>query len=261
MSFVGHSGAVRQLHLMENENSFLSGSQDRTVRLWSARSFGNGAGKMQAQSVYQGHRKPIQDLTLLETIRLVASTDGIVQVLHALLHLSREASVVWRRQSCALDLPLQIWDPFLGTAVREFEWTVGGGGGSSSGDQAAVSQLKCFQSPSSLLLAAASSDTCLRFLDVRMATWAHQLRLAASAGPVRALSVDPHARWAAVGQTAGQLSLVDLRFGRLLSSRRIADLDVSLVRHNIVPCMEKRITAGPINFRMHWSDFSLQGTV
>ena len=37
-TFAGHNNSVRCLYVLDNENSFMSGARDRTVKLWSLRS-------------------------------------------------------------------------------------------------------------------------------------------------------------------------------------------------------------------------------
>jgi WD repeat-containing protein 81 len=44
-TFCAHSNSVRSIAVLDNENSFLSGSKDRTVRLWSLRNVGDGSTK------------------------------------------------------------------------------------------------------------------------------------------------------------------------------------------------------------------------
>lgn len=65
---------------MENENSFISASQDKTIKLWSLRSFGDGSCRAACQFTYRSHNKPMWDLTFVDSLRLLASTDGKIHV-------------------------------------------------------------------------------------------------------------------------------------------------------------------------------------
>ena len=83
---------MKCLHTLDNENSFLSGggSRDRTVKVWSLRSQGDGVSTVGPQWSYTSHKKSILNVSFLENMRLVASCDTTVH----------------------------IWDPFVGSAVH-----------------------------------------------------------------------------------------------------------------------------------------------
>ena len=93
-SFIGHTtgSGVKCLHVLDNENSFLSGggTRDRTVKVWSLRSQGDGATTVAPQWSYTAHKKSIQNITFLENLRWVVSCDSTVH----------------------------IWDPFVGAGIH-----------------------------------------------------------------------------------------------------------------------------------------------
>ena len=93
-SFIGHNSGsgVKCLHVLDNENSFLSGggSKDRTVKVWSLRSQGDGTISTAPQWSYTSHKKSIQNISYLENLRWVISCDSTVHV----------------------------WDPFVGSVVH-----------------------------------------------------------------------------------------------------------------------------------------------
>lgn len=179
-TFAGHTGSVRSLEVLENENSFLSGSRDRTVKLWSLRSCGDGSTVVAPQWTYPHHRKSISSIAFLPSLRLVGSSDHGVH----------------------------IWDPFMGSCLKQFD----------TSKTQPVTVLLAMPSPSTTFLAATSNST-VRFLDARAMRYTHELRVSiGSAGVIRSLAVSPSGNWLAVGHSSGVLSVLDVRTGFMLGS-------------------------------------------
>ncbi|KAL3197935.1 hypothetical protein MRX96_044609 [Rhipicephalus microplus] len=179
-TFAGHTGSVRSLEVLENENSFLSGSRDRTVKLWSLRSCGDGSTVVAPQWTYPHHRKSIASIAFLPSLRLVGSSDHGVH----------------------------IWDPFMGSCLKQFD----------TSKTQPVTVLLAMPSPSTTFLAATSNST-VRFLDARAMRYTHELRVSlGSAGVIRSLAVSPSGNWLAVGHSSGVLSVLDVRTGFMLGS-------------------------------------------
>lgn len=76
----GHKGAVKCLALSDGEHYFVSGSKDKTAKIWSLRNQGKGSAVLGCQLTYSGHQKPVAAVELLERTDTVASCDGTVQV-------------------------------------------------------------------------------------------------------------------------------------------------------------------------------------
>ncbi|CAJ0579204.1 unnamed protein product, partial [Mesorhabditis spiculigera] len=89
-TFSGHSGAIRRIESLSNENSFVTTSSDKTVKLWSIR---HDQETSQCQWTYKGHSGTVRDVRLLAS-GLIASTDGY----------------------------LHVWDPFRGALHSQLEW-------------------------------------------------------------------------------------------------------------------------------------------
>ncbi|XP_077530385.1 WD repeat domain 81 [Haemaphysalis longicornis] len=179
-SFAGHAGSVRALEVLENENSFLSASRDRTVKLWSLRSAGDGSTVVAPQWTYPHHRKSLVAVAFLPSLRLVGSSDHGVH----------------------------IWDPFMGSCLKQFD----------SSKTQPVTALLAMPSPSTTFLAATSNST-VRFLDTRTMRYTHELRVSTgSAGVIRCMAVGPSGNWLAVGHSSGVLSVLDVRTGFMLGS-------------------------------------------
>ncbi|XP_077493894.1 WD repeat domain 81 isoform X2 [Amblyomma americanum] len=179
-TFAGHASSVRSLEALENENSFLSGSKDRTVKLWSLRSCGDGSTVVAPQWTYPHHRKSVASVAFLPSLRLVGSSDHGVH----------------------------IWDPFMGSCLKQFD----------SSKTQPVTVLLAMPSPSTTFLAATSNST-VRFLDARTMRYTHELRVSiGSAGLIRSLAVGPSGNWLAVGHSSGVMSVLDVRTGFMLGS-------------------------------------------
>lgn len=79
-SFPGHSGAVRCVAPLGGEDFFLSGSKDRTVRLWPLYNAGDGTSETAPRLVYAQHRKGVFFVGQLEAPQHVVSCDGALHV-------------------------------------------------------------------------------------------------------------------------------------------------------------------------------------
>ncbi|CAH0719552.1 unnamed protein product, partial [Brenthis ino] len=190
-TFAGHSHSVKSIHCLDNENSFMSGSKDKTVKLWSLRNQGDGNATTQCNWTYTGHKKGVVSLTFLESLRLAVSTDSVVH----------------------------IWDPFMESVVSQLE---------SSRSQAAVSIVRTLPGPACAVLAA-TTDATLRVLDARDTRENRFYELKVASGGtsfIRCMCVSPGGRWACAGLASGALALLDLRTGTPRATWRAHDGEV-----------------------------------
>lgn len=137
-TFIGHCQSVKSLYVLDNENSFMSGSRDKTVKLWSMRSQGDGLNTCYCQWTYTTHKKSILSVTFVESLRLVASCDSVVH----------------------------IWDPFLGANVGILE----------SPRFSPVNVLKSMSAPSTLVFAA-TTDGTVKVIDTRLLSYVYELKV------------------------------------------------------------------------------------
>lgn len=129
--FNGHTHSVRALHVLDNENSFISGSRDKSVKLWSLRSQGDGSTASTCRWSYNQHRKSVLAIAYVEPLGLVASCDSVVH----------------------------LWDPFMGSTVAVLD-------GASRTSHSPVNVLHALPAPSCSVLAA-TTDSTLKMIDVR----------------------------------------------------------------------------------------------
>ncbi|XP_072382796.1 WD repeat-containing protein 81 [Diabrotica undecimpunctata] len=187
-TFVGHTQSVKCLHVLDNENSFMSGSRDKTVKLWSLRSQGDGFSTSNCQWTYSAHKKSILSITFLESLRLVASCDSIVH----------------------------IWDPFMGANVGSLE----------SPKFAPVNTLKSMPAPSTLVFAA-TTDGTIKILDTRILNYMQELKISNNpTSLIRCLAVAPSGNWVAAGQSSGNITILDTRTGFIIANWRAHESEV-----------------------------------
>jgi len=187
-TFTGHQGGVKSLSVLDNENSFLSGGKDRTVRLWSIRNTGEGETCVNAQSVFSGHKKTVFSVHYLESQGKVASCDGT----------------------------LVMWDPFVCSTVREYE----------AGRGVTYCVLRSLPAPSPLV-ATATSEGLVRLVDTRTQSSGSDLKVSyGAAGLIRSLAIGKSGGQLAVGHSSGYISLLDLRTGRLRNGFKAHDGEV-----------------------------------
>ncbi|KAF8785971.1 WD repeat-containing protein 81-like [Argiope bruennichi] len=179
-TFIGHTGAVRCIEVLDNENSFLTSSKDKTVKLWSLRSCGDGSSHIPCQWTYTQHRKSVFAVSFLKSLRLVGSCDSTVH----------------------------IWDPFMGSCIKQLEPTKG----------SPITVLEAMPAPSMTFLAATTNST-VRFLDARTCKYMHEFKVnVGTTGLIRSLAVSPNGYWLAVGHSTGMLSVLDVRTGLVIGT-------------------------------------------
>lgn len=79
-SFIGHSGTTKCLAPLTGEDYFLSGSKDKTVKLWPLYNHGDGTREVEPRLTYSDHRKSVFYVGQLEASQEVVSCDGTVHL-------------------------------------------------------------------------------------------------------------------------------------------------------------------------------------
>lgn len=79
-SFIGHSGTTKCLAPLTGEDYFLSGSKDKTVKLWPLYNHGDGTQEVEPRLTYNDHRKSVFYVGQVEASQEVVSCDGTVHL-------------------------------------------------------------------------------------------------------------------------------------------------------------------------------------
>ncbi|KYM87455.1 WD repeat-containing protein 81 [Atta colombica] len=179
-TFNGHTNSVRCLYVLDNENSFMSGSRDKTVKLWSLRSQGDGTTISSCQYTYTGHKKSILSLTFLESLRYAVTCDSMIHC----------------------------WDPYMGSLL----------GCPESSRPVPVNILASSPSPSTTLLVG-TTDITLRVIDCRTFQYVNEMKISMNpTGLIRCIAISPSTNWVALGQASGFLTILDTRTGLIIAS-------------------------------------------
>ncbi|XP_013884901.1 WD repeat-containing protein 81 [Austrofundulus limnaeus] len=180
-SFLGHSGTIKCLAPLAGEDYFLSGSKDKTVKLWPLYNHGDGTKEVEPRLTYSDHRKSVFYVGQLEASHEIVSCDGIVHV----------------------------WDQYTGKQIRLHEAVDG---------KNPITAITTMPAPHCSIVFG-SADSILRFIDPRKPGLQHEFRLAynnVSAGLIRYLAVSPSGRTVAAGFSSGFIVLLDARTGLVL---------------------------------------------
>lgn len=189
-SFGGHTSSIRNLLVLDNENSFMSGSRDKSVKLWSLRNQGDGNTVSSCQYTYTGHKKSILALTFLESARYAVTCDGNIHC----------------------------WDPFMGSLI-----------GIPENPRPVPINTLISNRASPWTLLAATTDVSLRTIDCRTLQYVNELKVLPNpTGLIRCLAVAPSGNWVAIGQATGYLTILDIRTGLIISSWKGHECEVCI---------------------------------
>lgn len=179
-SFIGHSGAIKSVKPLSGEDFFLSGSKDKTVRLWPLYNYGDGTREIEPRFTYTEHKKTVFYVGQLESVQQIVSCDGGI---------------------C-------IWDQCTGKTIRTYE----------AGDTKVPITAVATMPPPYSSVTFASPDSMLRFIDPRKQGLQHEFKLAnhMNAGLIRYLAVSPNGRSVIAGYSSGFIILLDTRTGLVL---------------------------------------------
>lgn len=93
-SFLGHSGTTKCLAPLAGEDYFLSGSKDKTVKLWPLYNHGDGTQEVEPRLTYNDHRKSVFYVGQLEASLEIVSCDGTVHLWNQYTGIGNQAQYI-----------------------------------------------------------------------------------------------------------------------------------------------------------------------
>lgn len=190
-NFEGHKNYVKDLCILDNENSLLSASKDKTVKIWSVRNTGNGNSRTFPQFTYTRHNKSVFAVSFLSSSLRALSCDGVIHE----------------------------WDPFMGVNIRTFM------------AQQNVVVIKKFPEPSNCLMSATADGKLRLVDIRSPKGFTYQLRSSLTSNTsVRCLDISPNGKCVAVGQSNGYLSILDVRTGLVSGILKAHDSEILKVK-------------------------------
>uniref|UniRef100_A0A0N5A2I9 BEACH domain-containing protein n=1 Tax=Parastrongyloides trichosuri TaxID=131310 RepID=A0A0N5A2I9_PARTI len=184
-TFNGHQGGIKKICTMDNENSFITASADKTIKLWSIKSSEEVS---QCQWTYKNHNKPLYDAAIIANGGLISSTDGI----------------------------LNIWDPFKGVTLNTIDWIKL----SSSKQQVPVTNISKLSNYT--ISASSTGDTMIKLYDIRLGNFIYHISPMSitntgSQFNIKAMAISPCENKIIVNLYNGSIILCDIRTGKILS--------------------------------------------
>jgi len=199
LTLSGHTSAVKCLLSLENESCLISGSKDKTVKLWSIKNQMGSANKKTPQScqwTYKNHKKPVFSLIFIESQRLCASSD--MSSVH-------------------------VWDPFIGRKLIQLEINNNNNNniGTSTNSQLNITSMASLQMPASSFILS-TNDNLIKFIDLRINSFTHEFKTCHSSsslssnGTIKSISACDNNLL--VFFSTGLICLLDIRTGWLIES-------------------------------------------
>ncbi len=76
----GHRSAIKSISVLDSEHLFVSGSKDKTVKIWSLYNEGDGTASLLPRLTYVGHQKPVTKVDVVNQQNVVSCDGGSVHV-------------------------------------------------------------------------------------------------------------------------------------------------------------------------------------